>query len=211
MFHPSINQAAVSAYTRLQPQCYHFHVNRAGYVLVGGRSSRMGRDKALLPYRGGWLVQAVARAVELAAGSATLVGHPRRYGDLGFPVLPDAYPGQGPLGAILTALRHSAADWNLVVACDMPGLTADFLRALLQAAERSAARALAPAGPSGRPEPLCAVYHRGALPALEAAFANGARKASAALEEAGVAVLPFPEVLPFQNVNTPEEWASHVS
>jgi molybdopterin-guanine dinucleotide biosynthesis protein A len=171
----------------------------------------MGRDKALLPFRGGLLAESVARAVELAAGSATLVGHPRRYRGLGFPVLPDAYPGQGPLGGILTALRHASADWNLVVACDMPGLSAEFLRRLLDAAERSATHALAPAGPSGRPEPLCAVYHRRALPAIEAAFASGARKASAALEEVGAAVLPFLEVTPFQNVNTPEEWASHVS
>ena len=171
----------------------------------------MGRDKALLPYRGGPLVESVVRAVELAAGSATLVGHPRRYRDLGFPVLPDAYPGEGPLGGILTALRHASPDWNLVVACDMPGLTADFLRALLEAAERTDARALAPAGPSGRPEPLCAVYHRGALPALEAAFSGGARKASAALEAVGAAVLPIQEIAYFQNVNTPEEWVLHVS
>jgi molybdopterin-guanine dinucleotide biosynthesis protein A len=171
----------------------------------------MGRDKALLPYRGGRLAESVARAVELAAGSATLVGDARKYRDLGFPVLLDAYPGEGPLGGILTALRHSTADWNLVVACDMPGLSSDFLQALLDAAERSDAHALAPASPSGRPEPLCAVYHREALKAVEAAFSEGARKASAALEAAGFAVLPNQEVTYFQNVNTPEEWASHVS
>ena len=211
MFHSSINQPAEFAYTRLQTQCYHFHVSQTGYVLVGGRSSRMGRDKALLPFRGGPLVRSVARAVELAAGSVTLVGHPRRYRPLGFPAIADDYPGQGPLGGILTALRHTFADWNLFAACDMPGLSAEFLRRLLDAAERSGALALAPAGPSGRPEPLCAVYHRAALPALETAFGNGVRQAAAALQEVHAALLPVLEVLPFQNVNTPEEWASHVS
>lgn len=165
----------------------------------------------MLPFRGGPLVESVARAVERAAGSATLVGPPRRYGDLGFPVLSDAYPGEGPLGGILTALRHASADWNLVVACDMPGLSAEFLGGLLDAAERSSAMALAPAGPSGRAEPLCAVYHRRALPALETAFANGARKASAAIDAAGATLLPILEVAYFQNVNTPEEWACHGS
>jgi molybdopterin-guanine dinucleotide biosynthesis protein A len=171
----------------------------------------MGRDKALLLFRGGALAERVARAVELAAGSATLVGHPLRYRHLGFPAIPDAYPGEGPLGGILTALRGASAEWNLVAACDMPGLSAEFLRRLLHAAERSGGDALLPAGPSGRPEPLCAVYHRRLLPALETAFARGARKATATLQELGAAVLPILEAEPFQNVNTPEEWAAHDS
>jgi molybdopterin-guanine dinucleotide biosynthesis protein A len=209
MFHTSINQPARSSYTRLQTQCYHFHVSQAGYVLVGGRSSRMGRDKALLPFRGGPLAQSVARAVEMAAGSATLVGHPHRYRHLGFPAIPDRYPGQGPLGGILTALKHTSASWNLLAACDMPGLSAEFLRRLLETAEHSGAAALLPAGPSGRAEPLCAVYHRRILPALETAFGNGVRHAAAALQAAGAAVLPVPEVAVFQNVNTPREWAAY--
>ena len=64
MFHPSIDQTSGREHAVRKPQCYHFHVSRAGYVLVGGRSSRMGRDKALLPFRGGPLVRSVARAVE---------------------------------------------------------------------------------------------------------------------------------------------------
>jgi len=169
----------------------------------------MGRDKALLPYRGRTLVESVAQAVEQAAGSATLVGHPRRYSRLGLPAIPDAYPRQGPVGGILTALGHTSADWNLVTACDMPGLSARFLRMLLAEAEGSGEDALVASGPSGRPEPLCAVYHKRARPALEAAFRRGVRKALTALEELRVAILPFSQVTPFQNVNTPEEWAGY--
>jgi molybdopterin-guanine dinucleotide biosynthesis protein A len=169
----------------------------------------MGRDKALLPYGGGVLVQTVARAVELAAGSATLVGDPVPYGRLGYPVIPDAYRDEGPLGGILTALRHTSADWNLVAACDMPRLTARFLRRLLDRAERSGVDVVIPAGPSGRPEPLCAVYHRRAQPALEAAFRRGVRQAAAVLQAAPSTLLKMPEVSIFQNVNTPVEWAAH--
>lgn len=171
----------------------------------------MGRDKARLPFRGTSLAEFVAQTVASAAGSAVLVGDSGRYPDFPYPVIPDLYPGEGPLGGILTALKHTAADWNLVVACDMPGLSADFLRQLLDAAEHSSAGALVPAGPSGRPEPLCAVYHRGSLAVLEAAFRAGERKVTAALTGLPAEILKVAEVTVFQNVNTPADWAGYVA
>src|SRR5437899_6316305 len=120
----------------------------------------MGRDKATLRYRGGALAEAIAREVNAAAGSAALVGSPSRQVISGFGIVPDVYPGEGPLGGILTALQHTTADWNLIVACDMPNVSAAFLHGLLDAAERWNVDALLPAGPSHRMEPLCAVYHR---------------------------------------------------
>ena len=183
-------------------------MSRAGYVLTGGRSSRMGRDKALLPFRGGTLAQRVARAVAEAAGSATLVGEPDRYQGLGFPVISDLYPGEGPLGGIITVLRHTPADWNMVTACDMPAISAELLRPLLETAERSDADALVPVGPSGRLEPLCAVYHRRIAAELEGEFSAGVRKVAAALDRVRAIRFPVLEVSCFQNVNTPEEWSA---
>ena len=180
-------------------------------MLVGGRSSRMGRDKALLPFHGVALAQFVARTVASAASQAVLVGDPVRYAAFGYPVIPDRFPGEGPLGGILTALHHTSADWNLVVACDMPGLSAEFLGRLLEAAEQSGAQALLPEGPSGRPEPLCAIYHRNARPALEMAFAAGQRKVTLALAAVSTASLVMPDLAPFQNVNTPEDWAGYAA
>jgi molybdopterin-guanine dinucleotide biosynthesis protein A len=190
-------------------------VSYAGYVLVGGRSSRMGRDKALLPFRGGALVQSVARAVSEAVGSATLVGDPGRYGALGYPVIPDLQPGEGPLGGILTALRHSGADWNFIAACDMPQLRPETLRELIGKLldaplyAQLEADALLPVGPQGRAEPLCALYHRRCAKAFEDAFAAGVRKITAALENLRTIRMHVAEVSFFQNVNTPEEWAQH--
>jgi molybdopterin-guanine dinucleotide biosynthesis protein A len=169
----------------------------------------MGRDKARLPYRGGALAEWVAHAVDAAAGSVTLIGNPELGG------IPDLYPGEGPLGGILTALHHSAqhtgADWNLIVACDMPEVSAGFLRKLLDAAGDCGADALVPSGPSGKLEPLCAVYHRRALAPMELHFARGVRKVTAALEGVPTVRLSVQELAPFQNVNTPEDWAGYAA
>ena len=165
----------------------------------------MGRDKSRLPFHGTDLVSAVAAAVAHAAGSATLVGHSE------LPAIPDRYPGEGPLGGILTALHHTSADWNLIVACDMPEVSAAFLGDLLAHALHSRADVLLPHGPDGRPQPLCAVYHRRALPVLEHHFTRGIRKVTAALQGIPVEPLAVAELSRFQNVNTPEDWAAYAA
>jgi molybdopterin-guanine dinucleotide biosynthesis protein A len=165
----------------------------------------MGRDKARLPFRGGELVGAVAAAVARAAGNVTLVGHAE------LPAIPDRYPGEGPLGAILTALDHSSADWNLIVACDMPEVSAAFLGELLERAMRSPAEVLLPYGPDGLPQPLCAVYRRRTLAALEEQFARGVRQVTRALSGLAVERFVVAEVSLFQNVNTPQDWAAYAA
>jgi molybdopterin-guanine dinucleotide biosynthesis protein A len=170
----------------------------------------MGRDKALLPFRGASMAQWIAAEVAQAAGSAFLVGQPERYSGLGYPVIADAFPGEGPLSGILTALRHTNVRWNLVVACDMPCLTRDFLEDLLQAAEANGSTTI-PVGPSGRMEPLCAVWRDDALAAVETAFEQGIRKLATALDGLRWTGYPVAEVAPFQNVNTPEDWTGHAA
>jgi len=183
---------------------------RAGFVLVRGNSSRMGRDKAMLPFRGKTLVQHVAAAVAEAAGSVTLVGAPERYQDLGFPVIADSRPGWGPLAGIHTALGASRAGWNLIAACDMPAISVPLLRFLLDTAESSGADCLVPSGPSGLPEPLCAVYHSRCLPAIGAALDRHIRKVMDGLAGLRICAPSVPESSWFRNINTPEEWISHL-
>jgi molybdopterin-guanine dinucleotide biosynthesis protein A len=169
----------------------------------------MGRDKALLPFHGGALAGYVAATVEAAAGSVALIGDPQKYGHLGYRVLPDCRPGTGPLGGIQSALSYTDADWNLVVACDMPGLTAEFLGGLLELAEGSGADALVPEGPTGRPEPLCAVYHRRCRANLERALAAGVLRVTGALAGLDVRRTKVEDSACFENLNTPEEWAGY--
>lgn len=178
-------------------------------MLIGGRSSRMGRDKALLPFQGCTLAKWIAAAVAQSAGTATLIGSPELYSGIGYPVIPDLFPGEGPLGGILTALRHSNAEWNLIVACDMPEVNSALFTRLLDAAKQCEADALLPVTAEGRPQPLCAVYRCASLAALETAFSAGTRKVTAALASVRCLRLPMEEVSQFQNVNTPEDWAAY--
>jgi molybdopterin-guanine dinucleotide biosynthesis protein A len=170
----------------------------------------MGTDKALLPVSGSAMAAAVARIVEQAAGSATLVGSDPAHSLLGYPLLCDNWPGQGPLGAILSVLGHTEAEANLIVACDMPGLTAEFLERLLAAMEASRPDVAAAAGPAGRIEPLCAVWRRTARRAIQRAFATGERGVMPLLTRPAfrIELVETSKAVYFQNVNTPEDWAA---
>ncbi|MBL8173850.1 MAG: molybdenum cofactor guanylyltransferase [Bryobacterales bacterium] len=178
-------------------------MHRAGYVLVGGRSSRMGRDKALLPFRGRTLAECVARNVATAAGSVRLVGDPSKYGFLGFPVIEDRVPGCGPLSGIEAALADSTAEQTLIVACDMPSLNPRFLDWILSEAEKSTADVTWVEN-----EPLCAVYRKSARAAAAAALAAGRYKVSLAFASLNVKCLTATDNSPLANANTPEDWAS---
>jgi molybdopterin-guanine dinucleotide biosynthesis protein A len=166
----------------------------------------MGQDKASLPFQGKTLVEHVAAAVVEAAGPVTLVGAPERYQGFDLPRIADTRAGWGPLAGIHTALSASHADWNLIVACDMPGVGGTFLQSLMAAAESCAADCLVPVGPSGRLEPLCAGYHLRCLGPIGAALDRGVRKVTDGLAGLRIAEWNVAESRWFSNVNTPEEW-----
>lgn len=181
-------------------------MGRAGYVLTGGASVRMGRDKALLGYRGGTLVEWVAARVLEAAGSVTLVGGAERYRGLGFRAIDDPLPGLGPLAGLAAALRDTGAEWNLVAACDMPLLDAARLAGLLERGESSAAQAVVPRGRNGLAQPLCAAYHRSALPAVEEALAARRLRLRDVLAALRVEYCDACGEEWLANANTPGEW-----
>jgi molybdopterin-guanine dinucleotide biosynthesis protein A len=181
-------------------------MTREGFVLAGGASRRMGRDKALLPLDGATLLEKIAATVRAATGKITLIG-PLKYADLGLPVVPDEIENCGPIGGLYTALRITNADWNLIVACDMPEVTEPFLTQLLDAAESSDADCLVPET-AGQLDPLCAVYHRRLLPAVESAIQHKMFKMQDFISTLRVTRWPVSDPRPLQNVNTPAEWSA---
>ncbi len=185
---------------------------RAGYVLVGGKSSRLGIDKALLEFEGKPLVARVAEAVRAAAGDVTIVGSPEKYGHLGLRVIPDPVENFGPLAGLLAALEDSASPWSLVTACDMPYLDTDFLNFLFEEAQAAGTDVLLPVDASGNPEPLCAVYSLEALVTIRRHVEQGVHKITRAFEGLRVDELApdryarfDPDGRVFTNLNTLED------
>ena len=180
----------------------------SGFVLAGGASSRMGRDKALLAYREATLVEYVAGAVFEAVGSVAIIGDPDRYDGLGHRVYRDKVAGCGPLGGIYTALSVTGTEWNLVVACDMPAISFEALRRLINREAEPGRDTVMAAGPGGEPEPLCAVYHRRCLPVLARAIRDKRLKMRDLVGELRVELRPL-DAAALANVNTPEEWEGY--
>jgi len=184
-------------------------MKRAGFVLAGGRSLRMGRDKALLPFHGCRLVEFVASQARGAVNQITLVGEIGRYANLGYPVIEDIFPGCGPLSGIHAALTQSDAEWNLILACDMPEVNQAFLEQLMARAERGQAFAVIPVDPGQRSQPLCAAYHRRCASEIARALDRRVHKVTDALAALPIDFWPVPRSDYFHNLNTPEEWDAY--
>jgi molybdopterin-guanine dinucleotide biosynthesis protein A len=178
-----------------------------GFLLAGGRSSRMGRDKALLELGGQTMVEIALKKLRVVCRAVSLVGNTPELGRFGVPVVPDAIAGCGPLGGIVAGLESSAAEWNLFLAVDVPFVPVEVLKMLLVASEAEGAVCVM-AEAFGQPQPLAAMYAKAALPTLRTALEDGRWKVTAAIQAAGlVRYLQFEEDDWFRNLNTPEEFA----
>ena len=188
----------------------------AGFVLAGGRSSRMGCDKAVLEVGGTPLVVRAVRILQSLIETVTVIGPPGIYRELHLSAAADEYPNTGPLGGIATALAHASQPWSLIIACDMPYLSAAWLEYLVGRAVASASDVVLPESDYGGvplPEPLCALYHKRAAAAVRAALERGVRKVMDGL--AGLQIERVPpeeskafdtEGLLFQNLNSMEDY-----
>jgi molybdopterin-guanine dinucleotide biosynthesis protein A len=185
-------------------------VDAAGFVLAGGRSTRMGIDKALLWKNGRTLLDYAATQMREAAGNVTIIADPARYAQFGFPVVPDHYYDCGPLGGLATALDTSRQPWNLITACDLPYIDAPFLRTLLEVSLSlpPGCDCIVPLGPRG-PEPLCAVYHRNALTKIRTALDRNILKMQTLIASMETRFVAVADPRRFRNINTPEDWAAH--
>lgn len=210
----------VRARNRAQEQ----EVLTAGFVLAGGRSSRMGRDKALLPFAGQPLIARALGTLREAGVSASISGARALLESLA-PVVTDFARGLGPLSGICSALDSTSARWAVFLPVDLPLLPASLVAYLLQHAQTTG-EAITVASVTGVAHTFPAVVDRAALPALDAELRADRRKCFAAFEAAASALgqslapvpvewlvqsghVSHPRGLPavywFLNVNSPED------
>jgi molybdenum cofactor guanylyltransferase len=143
--------------------------NLTGFVLAGGKSTRMGRDKAALALNGRTLLEHALDVLRKVAGEVCILGPKQLYANHGAPVIEDIYPGCGPLGGIHAALSQTRTDFNLIIAIDTPFLAPEFLSFVAERAIKARAVVTTPEI-AGYRQPLCSVYSREFLTTAEAAL-----------------------------------------
>jgi molybdenum cofactor guanylyltransferase len=182
-----------------------------GFVVAGGRSQRMGRDKALLPWAGTSLLRhALFRLDSVCGDVRILCGAEPRYTDFGVPVHTDVVKDAGPLGGVHAGLVNLGSGVGLFLGVDTPLVPPSLLAALLAAAEDY--DAVVPVV-AGHAEPLCAVYRSTCLEPVQRCLESGGRKMTSFWPEIRVRTVGHDELTAFgdpselfRNLNTPEDY-----
>lgn len=187
--------------------------NVTGVILAGGQSSRMGSNKALLPYRGGRFIESIHRQLARHFAEVIVVTNtPEHYTFLSCRKVGDLFPGIGALAGVHAGLFHSTTSAIFACACDMPYLDDDLIRYL--AVRYNPVGVVIPESESGL-EPLHAVYGRGCLQAMTASLSAGNRRVVSFFDQVPVetvtqdVVAGFPGGFEtFRNINTPADYYS---
>ena len=180
------------------------------FILAGGRSQRMGTDKALLLYQNEPLIHRPIRVCQGFASDVRIIGEPARYNSLGLSVIPDIGESLGPLSGISTALQHSPTHFCSILACDMPLMSPEFFRLMLR--KLPGPEAVIMRFSDGNVEPLSGIYSSACLPVTERNLASGKLKLTELLSQIAVKYVGEEELREhgmsrkiFSNINTPED------
>ena len=195
--------------------------NVRGFVLAGGASRRFGRDKALVEFYSEPLIARLCRTLQTATDAPVrIIGDAEKYATTGVECIADSWPGEGPLGGIIAALTADDSDaetadrysWSLIIGCDMPFLTVEWLKYLVARALASKAEVIVPESNHGL-EPLCACWRQSSESTLKRAFNAGTRRVTDAMKQLPMEVLDAAEWKRFDNfdrlfwnMNTPADY-----
>lgn len=178
-------------------------------IMAGGKSRRMGQDKAVLEINGTPAIKRVYEQLRLhfdqiLVSSSNIAEH-------GLPdieIVPDEIAGKGPLVGIGSALRVSRNETNFVIACDIPDIDISIVRRLIR--ESRSFDAVVPETGAGKYEPLFAVYKKSTLGAIDESIASGKYKILEPLKKCNVSYVKFPGAEKFKNLNTMKDYQEFV-
>jgi molybdopterin-guanine dinucleotide biosynthesis protein A len=178
-------------------------------ILAGGQSRRMQREKSLLPVHGRALIETIIAQIgphfsEIIISTAAK----DKFTFLKLPIIEDEKPGQGPLMAIMSALRASAHAINFILACDIPFIHIPFMREILSLAR--AYDIVVPRYRDGKFEPLFAAYNRCIIPAIEKQIKSGDRKISSLFPVCRTKFVAMDGQNWFCNLNTLKEYHDYL-
>jgi molybdopterin-guanine dinucleotide biosynthesis protein A len=180
------------------------------FILAGGKSTRMGADKAFVTLGGRTLLERALETARSVTDDVRIVGEKTKFGEFA-PVVEDVFRGCGPLAGIHAARRASGSEWNVMLAVDLPFVTKDLLQYLLGQARSSAAMVTVAHSAEGW-QPLCAVYRREFAEVAEESLRAGRYKIDVLFEECRVHVIEEKELRAagfapgvFRNLNTAAE------
>ena len=176
----------------------------AGLLFTGGRSARMGVDKALIDVEGEPLVSRVLRALDVLVPVVIVGGRQEDFGDLDALWCADLYPGEGPLGALISGMHQVRCDTVVAVACDLPHLTSNSVEVLVNQLVTSGGAVAVPLV-AGRHQWHVAAWRRDQLAILEDAFLRGVRSLYRVAAELGVVSVVFADSNEFLDVDTPDD------
>jgi len=180
-----------------------------GVILAGGKSQRMGVDKALLTLDGEALLVRIARTMRSLFEQVYIISANNRYRFLHLPMFDDFFRGCGPLAGIHSGLLHSKTTASFIVACDTPFVSRDLIEYIVEF--ESQADVKVPAT-NGVLHPLCGLYFRRCLPALEQSLKARKLRVQDFLTRVHTVVIPIGPELPFYredlflNVNEQREY-----
>src|SRR5450755_2875158 len=181
----------------------------AAFILAGGKSTRMGTDKAFVVLEGRMLLARALDAARALTSDVRIVGEAAKFAAFA-PVVEDVFPGCGPLGGIHAALRASAAELNLMLAVDVPFASVGLLEFLVGRARTSAA--VVTVARVGGWQPLCAVYRREFAGIAETALSEGRYRIDGLFEIVPTVAISEEELVEagfssamFRNLNTRED------
>ncbi|MGB2602392.1 MAG: molybdenum cofactor guanylyltransferase [Candidatus Sulfotelmatobacter sp.] len=181
------------------------------FILAGGKSTRMGADKAFVEWNGSTLLDRALKVARTVIPGASIVGSREKFAEFA-PVVEDVFPDCGPLGGIHAALLASQTELNLILAIDMPFVSATFLDYLLNLARNAHDADVVVPQVGGRWQPLCAVYRRKFAVAAESALRAGRNRIDRLFDAVPLRVVDEKELEGagfslniFRNLNTPED------